>query len=176
MDFLNKMSESINQKQEIGALQKDISSNQAVISNLYLEIGSKYYEQHKDETDSEFAQQFRVIRIAKRNIDLANEKIRIVKGVVACSNCGVDNPISENYCSKCGAKLVPPVHREEEKSTSEEKLSSEEKFSSEEKTSSEEKSSSEERVHLDEKITCEGCGSQIPLGSTFCQVCGRRLK
>lgn len=143
MDFFNKMG----QKSEMNALNADISRNQDIIHNMFHEIGKRYYEEHKDDAKLEYEDQFRVIKTAVSNIKLANEKLRILKGVVLCPNCDAENPIGENFCSKCGSRLIPKSEDGVSDANSQNK----------------------------ESVLCTGCQSRIPSGSAFCPVCGKKL-
>jgi len=86
-----------------------ISEKKKKISQLYLEIGEFYYEKHKDDVSVEQSEKIADIKQLYKEILQCTEKIKQIKGVTKCVNCGVDIPIHAVFCNSCGAKVGQTV-------------------------------------------------------------------
>ena len=148
-NFFDKIGQSISNAGDSMSLNKEIKENQELVQNLYKMIGTKYYDAHKDDENPEY-EEIALIKKALANLSLANEKLRILKGLTICSGCGAEVSLSEAFCSKCGAKIIPPVIQEEPTQDA------------------------MDAANADGKKFCTGCGSQIPADSGFCPVCGAK--
>ena len=100
---------------EVRQLNGKISDEKKLLNRLYLEMGQKLYDTYKDvelpleELDSDF----RKIRERYVAIDLLQEKIRNVKGVVLCPCCNMEVAAGDRYCTNCGNKMPETVKLEE---------------------------------------------------------------
>ena len=100
---------------EVRQLNGKISDEKKLLNRLYLEMGQKLYDTYKD-VDlplEEFDSDFRKIRERYVAIDLLQEKIRNVKGVVLCPCCNMEVAAGDRYCTNCGNKMPETVKLEE---------------------------------------------------------------
>ena len=100
---------------EVRQLNGKISDEKKLLNRLYLEMGQKLYDTYKDAELplEEFDGDFRKIRERYVAIDLLQEKIRNVKGVVLCPCCNMEVAAGDRYCTNCGNKMPETVKLEE---------------------------------------------------------------
>lgn len=100
---------------EVRQLNGKISDEKKLLNCLYLEMGQKLYDTYKDVELplEEFDGDFRKIRERYVAIDLLQEKIRNVKGVVLCPCCNMEVAAGDRYCTNCGNKMPETVKLEE---------------------------------------------------------------
>ena len=100
---------------EVRQLNGKISDEKKLLNRLYLEMGQKLYDMYKDAELplEEFDGDFRKIRERYVAIDLLQEKIRNVKGVVLCPCCNMEVAAGDRYCTNCGNKMPETVKLEE---------------------------------------------------------------
>ena len=91
---------------DITQLNSSISEKEKRISALYLEIGQVYYEKHKaDEMPPEEADKIAEINAISAEISEAREKIKCLKGIVKCKNCGAEILADATFCNACGTRV-----------------------------------------------------------------------
>ena len=100
---------------EVRQLNGKISDEKKLLNRLSLEMGQKLYDTYKDVELplEEFDSDFRKIRERYVAIDLLQEKIRNVKGVVLCPCCNMEVAAGDRYCTNCGNKMPETVKLEE---------------------------------------------------------------
>ena len=100
---------------EVRQLNGKISDEKKLLNRLYLEMGQKLYDTYKyvELPLEEFDGDFRKIRERYVAIDLLQEKIRNVKGVVLCPCCNMEVAAGDRYCTNCGNKMPETVKLEE---------------------------------------------------------------
>ena len=100
---------------EVRQLNGKISDEKKLLNRLYLEMGQKLYDTYKDVELplEEFDSDFRKIRERYVAIDLLQEKILNVKGVVLCPCCNMEVAAGDRYCTNCGNKMPETVKLEE---------------------------------------------------------------
>ena len=100
---------------EVRQLNGKISDEKKLLNRLYLEMGQKLYDTYKDVELplEEFDSDFRKIRERYVAIDVLQEKIRNVKGVVLCPCCNMEVAAGDRYCTNCGNKMPETVKLEE---------------------------------------------------------------
>ena len=100
---------------EVRQLNGKISDEKKLLNRLYLEMGQTLYDTYKDVELplEEFDGDFRKIRERYVAIDLLQEKIRNVKGVVLCPCCNMEVAAGDRYCTNCGNKMPETVNLEE---------------------------------------------------------------
>ena len=100
---------------EVRQLNGKISDEKKLLNRLYLEMAQKLYDTYKDVELplEEFDGDFRKIRERYVAIDLLQEKIRNVKGVVLCPCCNMEVAAGDRYCTNCGNKMPETVKLEE---------------------------------------------------------------
>ncbi len=90
---------------DVTKLNSAISEKEKKISQLLLLIGQSYYEKHKNDDNAEELDKIAEIKALYSEIFTYREKIKQIKGVVKCKNCGADVPLTASFCNSCGAKV-----------------------------------------------------------------------
>ena len=99
---------------DVTQLNSAIADKEKKISQLMLSIGQSYYERHKDDETAEEPEKMDAIRTLYEEIAENREKIKQIKGVVQCGNCGAEVPADAMFCSACGAKVETGADSAEE--------------------------------------------------------------
>ena len=90
---------------DVTQLNSAISDREKKISQLYLNIGQLYYEEHKGDSTAEHQEIIEEINALYAEIAQNREKIKQIKGVVKCPKCGADVPLNAAFCNACGTKM-----------------------------------------------------------------------
>lgn len=90
---------------DVTQLNNAISEKEKKITQLFLAIGQTYYERHKNDGAIEESERIAEINSLYAEIFANREKIKQIKGVVKCENCGADVPINAAFCNSCGTKV-----------------------------------------------------------------------
>ena len=98
---------------EIRQLNSRINEEKKKLSNVYMEMGKKLYEMCKEAPLEGFEEEMRAVEEKYSMIDLLQDQIRGVKGVVLCTCCNTEVAATERFCSNCGNKM-PEVLKIEE--------------------------------------------------------------
>jgi len=64
-----------------------------------------YYEAHKHDPEAQYQEDIAKISNLYSEIAQSQEKIKQIKGVVKCPQCGADVPLNAAFCNACGAKI-----------------------------------------------------------------------
>ena len=91
---------------DVTQLNNAISEREKKVSQLLLSIGQAYYERHKNDSAAEELSLIEEVNSLQAEIAQNREKIKQIKGIVKCPNCGADVPFNAAFCSNCGAKAV----------------------------------------------------------------------
>lgn len=91
---------------DVTKLSNAISEREKKISQLFLLIGQSYYEGHKDDPVAEDLEKIAEINSLYTEIFANREKIKQIKGVTKCENCGADVPLNAAFCNSCGTKVI----------------------------------------------------------------------
>lgn len=96
---------------EVRQLNSKVNEEKRYLNKLYLEMGKKLYDKYKDaDTAPEgFEVEFRKITERYSVMDLLQDEIRQVKGVVLCPCCNMEVAATERFCSNCGNRMPEPV-------------------------------------------------------------------
>lgn len=90
---------------DVAQLNSAISEREKKISQLFLNIGQVYYEAHKNDSEGEYQENIAEISKLYFEITQNQEKIKQIKGVVKCPQCGADVPLNAAFCNTCGTKI-----------------------------------------------------------------------
>lgn len=90
---------------DITQLNGMISEKEKQIRQLYLALGESYYEKHRLNSNAENFDKIMEINTLKVDVFNAQEKIKQIKGVTKCVQCGADVPLDAAFCNACGAKV-----------------------------------------------------------------------
>lgn len=103
-----EVSKKTKQVSDIAKHNSRISSAESSIKNSYKILGKYYYENFKDAPADEVLETVNGITASLESIAEMKEMLFKIKGLVKCNNCGSEEPIEHDYCSKCGTKLEKP--------------------------------------------------------------------
>ena len=132
---------------EIGSLNSQISSQEDIIRNTYVEIGRLYFEAHKAEPDAVYTEQIGKILDAMAVIEEKRQRIRTIKGIRICTQCGAEIPLEAAFCAKCGNKVEVEAVQGEVVAPEEEPA----------------------------VVHCPECNAELPADVAFCTSCGHRM-
>ena len=111
-DTITETGKSVGEKtKQVGntaKLNAKIISSEHSISENYALIGKYYYDNYKNDPDEEIAEKVNAVTAAIDSIAEMKAQILMIKGLVKCQNCGAECPNDDDYCGKCGTKLVKP--------------------------------------------------------------------
>ena len=96
---------------EVRQLNSKVNEEKRYLNKLYLEMGKKLYDKYKDADTAPvgFEAEFRKITERYSVMDLLQDEIRQVKGVVLCPCCNMEVAATERFCSNCGNRMPEPV-------------------------------------------------------------------
>ena len=101
---------------DVAQLNSLISEAERTIAKKQEGLGQIYFEMYKDDETAEGAAVIAEIKALYAEIKNNQEKIKQIKGIIQCANCGAELPLNAVFCSSCGAK----VEREESVEVAEE--------------------------------------------------------
>ena len=110
------VSEKTKQVGNVAKLNAKIISSEHSIGENYIVLGKYYYDTYKDNPDDDVLETVNAVTASIDAISEMKAQILAIKGLVKCVNCGAECPCEDDYCGKCGTKLVkpePPVIEEE---------------------------------------------------------------
>lgn len=90
---------------EIRQLTSRVNEEKKKINAVYAEMGKKLYEIYKEVPFEGFEAEFQSIEEKFTLIDLLQDQIRGLKGVVLCENCNTEVNAGERFCSNCGNRM-----------------------------------------------------------------------
>lgn len=93
-------------------LESQISLEEEKIHNIYVQIGTEYYDQYKKDPVNPYAQLCEQITASKNTIEELKKEVEKLKGLQRCPSCGAAVSIEAAFCPACGTKM-PEVKVEE---------------------------------------------------------------
>lgn len=120
MDFFKDVSKKISEagkvvgdksKQitESANLSYKISTAEREMEELYAVLGKLVYEEEKGKADSAYFSKCEEISAKQDEITDLKSKKNALSGVVICQNCGAEVSKDNEFCGKCGARIIKPV-------------------------------------------------------------------
>lgn len=159
MDFFEKVSETLQQagktagqklKQvnEQAALNSQISAQKKAIEEAYRSVGQGFVHAHMDDEVVLYGEQILAVKKALAEIETMTARLKELKGVVLCPDCGTEVEADAGFCSACGAKVLEemaaPVH-------------------------------AHAQPPLPQETHCACCGAEVSQTAAFCPHCGIAL-
>ena len=99
---------------EVRQLNSRISDEKKQLNQVYMEMGKKLYQMYKEAPLDGFEEEMRTIEEKYSMIDLLQDQIRQVKGVVLCPCCNTEVAATERFCSNCGNKMPEVITAQDE--------------------------------------------------------------
>lgn len=155
---------------EVRQLNSGISEEKKQLELIYAAMGKKLWQQYKEAPLEGFEDEMRMIEEKYSKIDLLQDQIRRVRGVVLCPCCNTEMAATERFCSNCGSKMPEVISIPEEEA---ETLEGEVVEAETAKEDAAEDNSENVTVEMaegedmtDEKASCEedrntACGSEL---------------
>ncbi len=97
------------QVSETAQLNYKITAAERQQEELFAVLGRIVYENDKNNSQSPYYAKCEEIAAKQAQIDELRKKADAVKGLLVCANCGAECDIKNEYCPKCGSKLVKPM-------------------------------------------------------------------
>lgn len=94
---------------DVNQLNSAIADKDKHINQLISVLGRSYYERHKEDSNAENWDIIQEINLLYIEISQNRDRIRQIKGLARCENCGADVPVNAAFCNGCGAKLEQPA-------------------------------------------------------------------
>jgi len=97
-------------------LSMSLSSEEANLKNLYMDIGKKVHEiyQYGGSLGKFFDEKYLEIEASERKIADIREQISVIKGTRICTKCGKTVDRSAEFCQKCGVRVELGTGTEEQ--------------------------------------------------------------
>lgn len=113
VETLNNTGKAVGEKTKQGSdivkANLKISGEERALNDLFLEIGKTYYENNKDNPCCDtMAELFEKVAEKNESIAALKNQVRIIKGVAICDNCGAEVALENDFCGKCGSKIIKP--------------------------------------------------------------------
>ena len=86
-----------------------ITAEERELNDVYLEIGKLYYKNNSENPCcDQMKELFDKVSEKAAAVEELKNKVRQLKGVVMCKNCGAEVDDENSFCGKCGAKIEKP--------------------------------------------------------------------
>ncbi len=95
---------------EAEQLTAEIEQRESALSAIYARIGQKHYEECDMDAQSEEMQDlFREVEGQKTQIQELHDRVRALRGIRTCKQCGADVLVGDTFCSSCGARIITEI-------------------------------------------------------------------
>lgn len=95
---------------EISEIQKNIQQIQVRVNSMYTTMGKIYMEKNQNNPEPEYVAIINEIRNCENTVTELNNRIKLLNGIVTCTNCGADNNSATAFCSVCGTRLPHKIN------------------------------------------------------------------
>lgn len=103
------VSEKTKQGTDIVKANLKITTEERELNDLFLEIGKLYYKNNSENPCcDDMKELFDKVSEKEAAVEDLKNKVRALKGVVVCTNCGAEVEDENSFCGKCGAKVERP--------------------------------------------------------------------
>lgn len=107
---LNKMTQSAITKSkemaEVTRLNMEISTLKQNLKELYANVGEYVLTNGIASEDAAIAEYVTQMITIKQNIEANEEKVKEVRNINICPNCGAEVSRTSKFCDKCGTEMV----------------------------------------------------------------------
>lgn len=91
-------------------LKSQLTGEKAKLSEVYARLGKVYYEEHQDDIEERFEDDFAAVKAGMTKILELEQEICQLEGNRVCAECGAKVDREARFCSRCGAPMEE--HRE----------------------------------------------------------------
>ena len=88
---------------EIAKVAKDIRIKENRVQKMYAQLGTKYYDMHKNDAENEY-EEIASITSALEEIEQLRKDLKELKGTKICPACGAEIGKDDAFCKVCGEK------------------------------------------------------------------------
>ncbi len=141
--------DSYKKMNEKSRIKKDINRLNSEITNAYLAIGKRMYEEHPEY--KEYSELYETITERFKEIEVLNGQLSALEDKLSCPKCGELIAKDSNFCDKCGAKIEHPEPAAEVVPEPEPVVA--------------------EVVRI-----CKNCGAELVGDAHFCDKCGTKVE
>lgn len=112
-DVAKNVGQRTQEAAEVARLNNRITSKEAEIEQLFLQIGKAYYSMRGAGGACEAADMFcQKVSQLEAECEATRKQIDVLKHQSRCPNCGGVQPIEASFCASCGTKLPKPPRPE----------------------------------------------------------------
>lgn len=145
-------------------------------AELYKQIGQFYFENYGEQAEGQVKEWCSNIAASKAQVMQYKEQLRILKGTVACPNCGAEVSSNSAFCNVCGTKIE--VSRRQSKGKVCPNCGAAADAGSTFCTTCGTKLPDDVPAYTPpvQELRCPGCNAIVEEGQTFCTKCGTRIQ
>ncbi len=88
------------------ALQEQISEKRTQLSGLYLSLGQKYYEFHRNDAEPAMQSAVEAADAAETELRQLESQLKKLKDGLICSSCGAELSEGDRFCPGCGNRIL----------------------------------------------------------------------
>lgn len=145
----NGMQKNPSVSPEIQQAEKNCNMAESAVNAAMLALGKKYYEENKENSASEYAEQITEVTECIKKESLWKQYRLTLEGKMKCEKCGAIITSDSAFCNKCGTSIKPLD------------------FSSLGINSPDTSNTIN---------SCPSCGAPLVSDAMFCEKCGHRLR
>ncbi|MBP0955944.1 MAG: zinc ribbon domain-containing protein [Oscillospiraceae bacterium] len=113
VETLNNTGKAVTEKTKQGTdivkANLKITTEERELNDLFLEIGKMYYKNNRENPCcDQMKELFEKVSEKEAAVEDLKNKVRALKGVVICQNCGAEVGDDNTFCGKCDAKIERP--------------------------------------------------------------------
>ena len=188
----NKASEGIQEQtssSQVANADEEYRQAEQAIQEALLTLGKAYFEKNKENNESDFAENIKIVNDLIGKKDLWHHYKLSLEGKALCDNCGAIVTADSVYCNKCGKSIVTKDFSslgiiEKEAPTAAvsvcpkcgKSLGADAMFCEKCGTKIEASDSVSQKLGtIQQNNACPKCGNPLVEGAMFCEKCGYKL-
>ena len=161
---------------DVSKCNSQIDESKAKIESICTDIGKYYWKNHSGAiADGQLEQWIYMADQEEKTIKLLEEKLRQLRGVEICKNCGAELKKGANFCNICGAAVEHKKENNMQCPQCGAVLNGDEKFCMNCGAKIEHIESVVSAQKPDEN-ECKNCGKKLRSGDAFCRFCGTPVR
>ncbi len=171
MDFFDELNRSISGVSRVGNLKNLIRDEEKKINDLYVEIGTRYFESNKNDPNALYVSQVAQIKASLERIDGYNQQIYITRGGApsrpVCTKCGNAMLPADKFCAVCGT----PAGVQQSAGKPCVKCGA---IVAQDSAFCNVCGAQQVEPQPEATVTCTACGATLKADMAFCMVCGTK--